>query len=115
MTSVLQVHIPVDKRTSAPKGLAYVSFTKASDAVAAYDALDGTTFQGRLLHVLPAIGRGDKSNIPGRPTTLKEERLERRKQSAGQSFSWGALYLNVRHLVPLPFWSLRSSPCPSAD
>ncbi|KPV71870.1 uncharacterized protein RHOBADRAFT_30485 [Rhodotorula graminis WP1] len=92
---VEQVHIPVDKRTSTPKGLAYVKFGKAPDALAAFDALDGTTFQGRLLHILPAIGRGERAEPAGRSATLKEDRLERRKQSAGQSFSWGALYLNT--------------------
>ncbi|GAA5917255.1 hypothetical protein JCM8208_006771 [Rhodotorula glutinis] len=92
---VEQVHIPVDKRTSTPKGLAYVTFGKASDALAAFDALDGTTFQGRLLHILPAIGRGERAEPVGRQASLKEDRLERRKQSAGQSFSWGALYLNT--------------------
>ncbi|GAA5857040.1 hypothetical protein JCM9279_003443 [Rhodotorula babjevae] len=92
---VEQVHIPVDKRTTTPKGLAYVTFVSPSDAVAAFCALDGTTFQGRLLHILPAIGRGERAESLARPATLKEDRLERRKQSAGQSFSWGALYLNT--------------------
>ncbi|BGP51518.1 Multiple RNA-binding domain-containing protein 1 [Rhodotorula kratochvilovae] len=93
--SVEQVHIPVDSRTGASKGLAYVSFANSADAVAAHDALDGTTFQGRLLHILPAIGRSSKSSADGRPSTLKEDRLERRKQSAGQAFSWGSLFLNT--------------------
>ncbi|GAA5825965.1 hypothetical protein JCM3770_001184, partial [Rhodotorula araucariae] len=93
--SVEQVHIPVDSRTGVSKGLAYVSFAASADAVAAYDALDGTTFQGRLLHILPAIGRSSKPAADGRASTLKEDRLERRKQSAGQAFSWGSLYLNT--------------------
>ncbi len=36
------------------KGIALVQFAEAADALAAKGALDGSIFQGRLLHVLPA-------------------------------------------------------------
>jgi RNA recognition motif-containing protein len=99
----LQVHIPMDSATKTSKGMAYVSFARAEDAVRAYDALDSTSFQGRLLHLLPAVGRAAKSSLRSdSASTLKEERLESRKKNAGQSFSWGTLYLNVRSLSPVP-------------
>lgn len=102
--SIDQVHIPVDTKTNQAKGLAYVTFVQPADAVTAFKALDGTTFQGRLLHILPAMGRAPKSaNGSSDPKSLKQERLEERKQNAGQAFSWGTLYLNVRFcLVPFP-------------
>lgn len=97
MTRSPQVHIPMDTKTNQAKGLAYVTFVQPADAVAAFKALDGTTFQGRLLHILPAMGRAPKTaNGSTDPKSLKQERLELRKQNAGQAFSWGTLYLNVR-------------------
>ena len=36
------------------KGLAFVQYADSEAAAAALEALDGTIFQGRLLHVLPA-------------------------------------------------------------
>ncbi|POY72886.1 hypothetical protein BMF94_4047 [Rhodotorula taiwanensis] len=92
---IQQVHIPIDTKTGNAKGLAYVTFTQPADSVSAFKALDGTTFQGRLLHILPAMGRAPKSaNGQDGPKSLKQERMEQRKQNAGQAFSWGTLYLN---------------------
>ncbi|GJN93893.1 hypothetical protein Rhopal_006952-T1 [Rhodotorula paludigena] len=64
-----QVHLPRDAATGQSKGLAFVTFRRPADAVAARKALDGTTFQGRLLHILAA--------------------------GSGQTFTWSALYLNA--------------------
>ncbi|CEQ41791.1 SPOSA6832_03550 [Sporobolomyces salmonicolor] len=90
-----EVHIPLDAATGASKGLAYVTFRQSSCAVEAYAALDGRTFQGRLLHILPAVGRVSKASREGSKAGVKAERLEARKQTAGQSFSWATLYLNA--------------------
>ncbi len=43
--------------TRNSRGIAYVQFVKPRDAVAAQAALDSSSFQGRLLHVLPASQR----------------------------------------------------------
>lgn len=97
-----QVHIPVDPATKQPKGLAYVTFVKHSDAVTAFEALDKKSFQGRLLHVLPAVDRkgkekeGEGAGDAGRKKSLKEERDAKRKASAGREFNWAMLYMNVR-------------------
>ncbi|GAA6020359.1 hypothetical protein JCM10207_002080 [Rhodosporidiobolus poonsookiae] len=94
--SLEQVHIPTDPSTKSSKGIAYVTYRKAEDAVAAFDALDGTTFQGRLLHLLPAVGRAAKERR-GREgeQSLKEGRMEERKKNSGQAFNWGTLFLNA--------------------
>ncbi|GAA5999653.1 hypothetical protein JCM5350_002548 [Sporobolomyces pararoseus] len=92
-----QVHLPVDKSTQESKGLGYVTFSKPEQAVEAYKVLDGRTFQGRLLHILPAVGRAPKPDTRSRGeegNSLKKERMEMRKQVGGKSFSWGTLYLN---------------------
>ncbi|GAA6062934.1 hypothetical protein JCM10212_005947 [Sporobolomyces blumeae] len=89
-----QVHIPVDKSNGSPKGLAYVTFGSPQAAVAAFDAMDGRTLQGRLLHILPAVGRLAKTRPSPPSNSVKADRLEARKQTGGRAFSWATLYLN---------------------
>ena len=42
------------RATKKSRGISYVQFTKPEDATAGMGAMDGSIFQGRLLHVLPA-------------------------------------------------------------
>ena len=100
----LQVHIPLDATTKQHKGLAYVTFAQPSNALAAYEALDKKSFQGRLLHILAAVDRKGKSehaDSDGRKKSLKEEKNLKRKKMAGQEFNWSMLYMNVcRSWIP---------------
>jgi multiple RNA-binding domain-containing protein 1 len=57
--------------------------------------MDGKTFQGRLLHVLPAVDRKPKPEGDGKAKSVKESRQEKRKEFASKEFSWGMLYMNV--------------------
>ncbi|KAG8678008.1 Multiple RNA-binding domain-containing protein 1, partial [Ceratobasidium sp. 395] len=60
-----QVHIPLTaERTS--KGLAYVTFVEVDSAAQALRTMDRTSFQGRLLHVMPAITRAGKEEADAR-------------------------------------------------
>ena len=98
ISTLSQVHIPLDVATKQPKGLAYVTFADPPKALAAYEALDKTSFQGRLLHILPAVDRKGKTDVDdgGRKKSLKEEREAKRKSGAGREFNWAVLYMNVR-------------------
>lgn len=86
-----------DSRTLQSKGTAFVQFAEPHEAEAALSAVDATTFQGRLLHVLPASDKRDKgltdydiSQLP-----LKKQKEVRRKQEASKAtFSWNSLYMN---------------------
>lgn len=49
-----EVLLPVDSRTRKLKGFAIVTFLFPEQAVQAYSELDGTVFEGRMLHLLPA-------------------------------------------------------------
>ncbi|CAD6911056.1 unnamed protein product [Tilletia controversa] len=103
---VSQVHIPLDRETKAPKGMAYVSFADPAHAVAAFRALDGSTFQGRLLHLIPAIEKtgaggvvtgaadGQAGAKPQKSATLKQSALKERRALAGKDFNWSTLYMN---------------------
>ncbi|KAG8745984.1 Multiple RNA-binding domain-containing protein 1 [Ceratobasidium sp. 414] len=97
--SIEQVHIPLTvERTS--KGLAYVTFSEISSATQALEAMDRTSFQGRLLHVMPAIVRAGKEEADARESStdrkksVKKERDTKRKENAGREFNWGMLYMN---------------------
>ena len=96
---VASVHIPTDRATSACKGLAYVQFTDPGCAATALAGLDKRTFQGRLLHVLPAQrqpgtaagGEGaDASQQGGGYKALKEAQL---RASAGDTARHSTWYI----------------------
>lgn len=90
-----QVHIPLDKQTKASKGLAFVSFSDPAHALAAYRAKDGSTFQGRLLHLLPAVNKDAPADTDSKKAaTLKQARAEQKKQDAAKDFNWSMLYMS---------------------
>jgi RNA recognition motif-containing protein len=94
-----QVHIPIDSISKQPKGLAYATFKQPTSALSAYEALDKRSFQGRLLHIIPAVDRKGKFEVvdgEGKKKTLKDERSSRRKATASREFNWSMLYMNVR-------------------
>ena len=51
---ITEIHFPIDKTTSLPKGYAYVEFMFPENAKKAYDELNGTIFQGRNFHLIPS-------------------------------------------------------------
>ncbi|EEC47402.1 predicted protein [Phaeodactylum tricornutum CCAP 1055/1] len=90
--SIVECHVPADDQKRS-KGFAFVTFVKANDAIAAKTALDGTDFQGRLLHVLPArqapsLGDGNGTNL-----TFKEKQERLRKQQAESQTGWSASFV----------------------
>ncbi|OAX34701.1 RNA-binding domain-containing protein, partial [Rhizopogon vinicolor AM-OR11-026] len=94
---VAQVHIPVDSLSKQSKGLAYVTFKQPTSALSAYETLDKKSFQGRLLHIIPAVDRKGKFEVEdgeGKKKSLKDERNSRRKATAGREFNWSMLYMN---------------------
>ncbi|KAH7911872.1 hypothetical protein BJ138DRAFT_1100742 [Hygrophoropsis aurantiaca] len=91
------IHLPLDRLSKKLKGLAYVTFAQPTPALTAYEALDKKSFQGRLLHILPAVDRKGKVQVDdGDPKkkTLKDERNTKRKATAGKEFNWSMLYMN---------------------
>ena len=99
MLTCWQVHIPLDPVSRQSKGLAYVTFVQPSSALAAYEGLDKKSFQGRLLHILPAVDRKGKPealDTSDKKLTIKDERKAKRKATAGREFNWSMLYMNVR-------------------
>lgn len=93
-----------DTRFTTSKGFAYVQYFEPDPAIEAYKGLDGTIFQGRLLHILPAsakktykIDEHELSKLP----LKKQKQIKRRMDASSSTFSWNSLYMNVSVLDPL--------------
>ena len=96
------MHVPLDFKTGANKGFAHVQFTNPEDAVAAFQALDGIIFQGRLLHVLPAAAKRENkldeytlSKLP----LKKQRQIQRKAEAATTTFNWNNLYMNADAVI----------------
>jgi len=100
-----QVHIPVDRSTKQSKGLGFIKFSNPSHALQSLRNKNGSIFQGRLIHILAAVDQSsepteDPNTITSkkeREKTLKQKKLEERKENAGgkkAEFEWSMLYMN---------------------
>jgi len=74
--------------------LPFVTFSNSSNATRARTKLDGTDFQGRLLHILPARrghvndGTGDEEGL-----TYKQKQERARQKDAASSKGWSASFV----------------------
>ena len=79
------------------KGIAFVRFTSPADAVSAFEVLDGTIFQGRLLHLLPGkLIKSDaaQDQIEGaQDQPFKAAREKERKANAANRTTWSTFYM----------------------
>ena len=95
---LVQVNIPRDYGTGAGKGIGFVQYENTSDAVAAFNKLDGTIFQGRLLHVIPAESkRGsaiDETTLQQMPVK-KRKAIQKKTEAMSSTFSWNSMFMNV--------------------
>ena len=94
--TLIQVQLPCNA-SGTSKGFAMVLFADPSDAVEAFHTMDGGTFQGRIMHVIPANSKRelglDEFGISKLP--LKKQNLIRKKaEAASSTFNWNALYMN---------------------
>ena len=77
--------------------MAFIQFANPEAAESALRSLDGKTFQGRLLHILPA---SDKKAIHLDDFTLsklplkKQKAIKQKKEALISSISWNSLYMN---------------------
>ncbi|GAB7351659.1 hypothetical protein MBLNU459_g2260t1 [Dothideomycetes sp. NU459] len=93
-----EVHVPMDPKTNAGKGFAYLHFTEADSAVQAFRDMDGKVFQGRLLHILPAAAKRETqlddfalSKLP----LKKQQQIKKKRDASSSTFNWNALYMNA--------------------
>ncbi|XP_015958849.1 uncharacterized protein LOC107482784 [Arachis duranensis] len=101
--SVSQVHLVVDKSTKRSKGIAYILYSFPEFAARALEELDNSIFQGRLLHVMPAIQRSsdNKESKDQNVKTLKQKREEEKKaaEASGDTRAWNSLFMRPDTVV----------------
>ncbi|KAI1492802.1 hypothetical protein F5X96DRAFT_677544 [Biscogniauxia mediterranea] len=91
-----EVHVPTDA-AKKNRGICFVWYTQPDDAVSAFLQSDRSSFQGRILHVLPASAKRDHeldefalSKLP-----LKKQNLIKKRNKAAESrFNWNALFMS---------------------
>ncbi|KAL7926759.1 hypothetical protein ACQKWADRAFT_278499 [Trichoderma austrokoningii] len=89
-----EVHLPTNA-SGVRKGFALVLYDDSSDAVKAFQALDGVTFQGRILHIIPAEAKKLQDEFGMSKLPLKKQNLIRKKTEASTSvFNWNSLYMS---------------------
>ncbi|KAK6440143.1 Multiple RNA-binding domain-containing protein 1 [Oleoguttula sp. CCFEE 5521] len=99
---ISEIHVPLDHKTGAAKGFAYLQFEDASAADAALAAKDGQTFQGRLMHILPAAAKRESKLNDFEVSKLplkQQQQIKKRREAASSTFNWNALYMNADAIV----------------
>jgi multiple RNA-binding domain-containing protein 1 len=88
----------MDTAKGFAKGYAFLLFSDPEDAVQAYKTMDGKTFQGRLIHILPADQKRDNkldeyaiSQLP----LKQQQKIRRKMESATATYKWNPLYMNM--------------------
>ncbi|OCL12545.1 RNA-binding domain-containing protein [Glonium stellatum] len=96
--SLQEVHVPVVASSRVGKGFAYIQFDDPESAVQALKEVDGTIFQGRLVHILPAAAKRetklDEFAISKLPLK-KQKQIQRKAGASSSTFNWNALYMNA--------------------
>ena len=93
-----EVLVHLDKVTNKSVGLAFVTFMLPEHAVRAYEALDGSIFQGRLLHILPAKPRlthEEDEDVKTAGSSYKKRKEKEMKVQAGSAHNWNTLFLGA--------------------
>ncbi|RZC62338.1 hypothetical protein C5167_024086 [Papaver somniferum] len=103
---ISEVHLVVDRDTKRSKGIAYVLYTLPEFAVRAFEELDNSIFQGRLLHILPAKQQNTSmkqdSNAGGQASkTFKQQKDDQRKatEAGGDTRAWNSLFMRPDTVV----------------
>ncbi|KAI0473966.1 RNA-binding domain-containing protein [Xylariaceae sp. FL0804] len=90
-----EVHVPSDVSKNN-RGMGYILFTNPDDAVKAFQ-LDRSSFQGRILHVLPAASKRDHDLDEAALSKLplkKQNLIKKRNQAASSRFQWNSLFMS---------------------
>ena len=68
-----ELNLIIDESTGKNKGFGFVTFVFPENALEAYEQLDGSEFQGRLIHILPA--KAAKGNTSGMLAAEKNKKI----------------------------------------
>ncbi|XP_059480054.1 probable RNA-binding protein 19 [Neocloeon triangulifer] len=95
-----EISVPVDKTSRKMKGFACVTFMVPENAVRAYTELDGTAFQGRMMHLLPGKTKKSFSEMAEEEgLTFKQKQALKKKAQSSSSHNWNTLFLGQNAVV----------------
>lgn len=97
-----EVLLPLDKTTSKPIGLGFVTFMLPEHAVKAFSELDKQIFQGRLLHILPSkppLAPSTKQVTSTSTSSYKKTKEQSMKETSTSAHNWNALFLGSNAVV----------------
>ena len=77
-----------------------MAFMFPEHAIKAFNELDGTIFQGRMLHIIPAKSKAEEESN-NETKTLKQVRDDEKKKNSQKSYNWNALFINQDALANL--------------
>ncbi|KAK0748060.1 hypothetical protein B0T21DRAFT_379979 [Apiosordaria backusii] len=90
-----EVHVPLDNRGQS-KGFAMIRYAKPGAALSAFQT-DGTVFQGRIIHIIPAAAKRESkldeyaiSKLP----LKKQQLLKKKAEAASSTFNWNSLFMS---------------------
>lgn len=89
-----ELHLPIDSKSHRPKGFAYVKYRTTESAVTAFDKLDRSVFQGRLLHIIPAAKKPEPVSEIKAKSSYKHQLGQELKKRAKNSNTWNTLFVN---------------------
>ena len=100
---VTAVHLPLDGEKKS-KGFGFVQFVIPEQALKARDALDGSSFQGRLLHIInakkaPEIVTKDPDSGHSKLSSFQQKKEENRKKMANKTEGWNASFVRSDAVV----------------
>ncbi len=94
--TIVECHIPIDDK-GRNKGYAFVKFTTSDEAANAKESLDGSPFQGRLIHILPSRkekGGDEEADVNTENMTHKMKmELERKKNAEKDTKGWSSSFV----------------------
>jgi len=91
-----EVNLLVDNLTKKCVGYAFVTFMLPEHALNAFNELDGSVFQGRILHILPAKPREDTVNASGNAqSSFKKEKQASLVKTSSFSHNWNTLFIGT--------------------
>ncbi|XP_020803805.1 probable RNA-binding protein 19 [Drosophila serrata] len=103
---VVEVNLPVDKLTRKIKGFGTVTYMMPEHALKAFNALDGTDFHGRLLHLLPGKDIAEKTaqdDLDENDASLsfKQKKALKLKKNAQKPIGWNTLFMGANAVAEI--------------
>lgn len=96
-TNDAQIHIPTDAYSGNNKGFAHIQFAEPADASQALLVFDQTSFQGRLMHVLPGNAKRQSAQDDftiSRLSLKKQQQANLKTEAASSTFNWNSMYMS---------------------